>query len=380
MSGSNGSSDVWIYHEKQESLLCGQHSLNNLVQYCEFTPDTLAIFAHELDELELNFMAENNEGGVKSKDYLERVNEGSGNVDPHGNFSIQVLRRALQKRYGLELPSLKEEGYAKKEPTTMEGFICNKHSHWFAIRKINGRYWNLNSTKDRPELISYFDMATELKEIVAAGYSVFVVPPEKTLPPACTGAKEMQQRKAAIRGGVEGNWWREADLLTPGAAGANNKNGSQDPWKNVGSGMRLDGKSTVPESPLNWRQPATHGMSEEEQLQFAVAASLESPKKIAKTEPAAGPDLANVTVPPEPAAGTAGSVRIQFRLPSKPRVVRRFMETDSVAVILKYCTDMEGGKSLDLLYGFPPKDLKPLAEQTIGDAKLAGESIQGRAV
>ena len=36
-------------------------------------------------------MSQNNEGGITSKDFLERVAEGSGNMDESGNFSIEVL-------------------------------------------------------------------------------------------------------------------------------------------------------------------------------------------------------------------------------------------------------------------------------------------------
>eukprot|EP00542_Grammatophora_oceanica_P017492 CAMPEP_0194030818 /NCGR_PEP_ID=MMETSP0009_2-20130614/4160_1 /TAXON_ID=210454 /ORGANISM="Grammatophora oceanica, Strain CCMP 410" /LENGTH=74 /DNA_ID=CAMNT_0038670825 /DNA_START=18 /DNA_END=238 /DNA_ORIENTATION=- len=73
-------SDIWIYHERQEALLCGQHALNNLVQAAVFSPDSLALIAHQLDEMELTYMAQNDEGGVNSKDYIKRVQEGSGNV------------------------------------------------------------------------------------------------------------------------------------------------------------------------------------------------------------------------------------------------------------------------------------------------------------
>lgn len=92
--------------------------------------------------------------------------------------------------------------------------------------------------------------------------------------------------------------------------------------------------------------------------------------------------IEQVSVPPEPAAGTPGAVRIQFRLPSNPRVVRRFMTTDTVAIVMSFCAETEHGAihNLDLRYGFPPKDLKPLANQTIAEAKLAGESIQGRRI
>lgn len=298
------------------------------------------------------------------------MQEGSGNVDPHGNFSIQVLRSALQNKFKLELPNIRQEGINQQEPTTMEGFICNKQSHWFAIRKINGKYWNLNSTKERPEVISHFNVATEIEKLIADGYSVFCVSNDVALPSACLSAEEMERRKGNQEfHNVNGNWWRESDLINGKgiASGANGGSTGGDPWKNVGSGMRLDGKSTMPGLPADVAQALT----EEEQLQFAMAASLE------RSAPAAAA-VADVPVPPEPAAGTAGSVRIQFRLPSKPRLVRRFMESDSVAVIFSFCKEQEGGSNLDLRYGFPPKDLKAVVKQTIGEAKLSGESIQGR--
>ena len=62
---NNNSDEVWIYHERQEALLCGQHALNNLVQDCVFSAESLAEMAHQLDEMELTYMAQNNEGGVK---------------------------------------------------------------------------------------------------------------------------------------------------------------------------------------------------------------------------------------------------------------------------------------------------------------------------
>lgn len=74
------SKQYWIYHERQEALLCGQHALNNLVQQNAFSPGSLAEIAMQLDAMELNYMAQNNEGGVRSKDYLNRAAEGSGNV------------------------------------------------------------------------------------------------------------------------------------------------------------------------------------------------------------------------------------------------------------------------------------------------------------
>jgi hypothetical protein len=56
---------VWIYHERQEAALCGQHALNNLVQAAIFDPYGLAEIAYQLDQIELNYMAQNNEGGIR---------------------------------------------------------------------------------------------------------------------------------------------------------------------------------------------------------------------------------------------------------------------------------------------------------------------------
>jgi ataxin-3 len=57
--------EYWIYHEQQEALLCGQHALNNLVQAAVFSANSLAEIAHQLDEMELTFMSQNNEGGIR---------------------------------------------------------------------------------------------------------------------------------------------------------------------------------------------------------------------------------------------------------------------------------------------------------------------------
>lgn len=118
------SKQYWVYHERQEALLCGQHALNNLVQQNAFSAGGLADIAGQLDQMELNYMAQNDEGGTSSKDYLKRVAEGSGNVDESGNFSIEVLRSALLSRFNLELPNIQQKGVGdKNEITELEGFV-----------------------------------------------------------------------------------------------------------------------------------------------------------------------------------------------------------------------------------------------------------------
>ena len=132
-SATTTNEKFWIYHERQEALLCGQHALNNLVQRNAFSAGSLAEIAAQLDQMELNYMSQNNVGGIASKDFLKRVAEGSGNVDESGNFSIEVLRSALLNTYNLELPSLRQKGVGDAmDVTEFEGFVstiiaCSHH-------------------------------------------------------------------------------------------------------------------------------------------------------------------------------------------------------------------------------------------------------------
>lgn len=46
----------WIYHERQQASLCGQHCLNNLLQGHYFEASDLAAIAAELDSRERALM------------------------------------------------------------------------------------------------------------------------------------------------------------------------------------------------------------------------------------------------------------------------------------------------------------------------------------
>lgn len=342
---------IWIYHEKQEALLCGQHALNNLVQRPAFTPYQLSQLAHQLDALELEYMAQNNEGGTRSVEYQQRLQEGSSNVDEAGNFSIQVLKAALLEQYQITLDHLNDRVLQGRDITEMQGFICHKSDHWFALRNIGGRFWNLNSTLERPEPVSHFALATEMKETKKLGYTIFAIP--TGLPPA--GEKY---------GSAGNNWHRMSDLLK-------GKSTQADPWEKLqGRGMRLDGNAANAGA-SGGAAMAIDGLTEDEQIALALQQSLEPP-----------PVVRNVTeefaVPEEPPKGEKGSCRIQLRLPDGSRLVRPFRTTDLVGGIFAVVASKCGGRPFNLLAGFPPKDIAESKHKSIGEAGLAGESIQGR--
>mmetsp|Transcript_22629 Transcript_22629/g.40730 ORF Transcript_22629/g.40730 Transcript_22629/m.40730 type:complete len:224 (-) Transcript_22629:1042-1713(-) len=62
-----------------------------------------------------------------------------------------------------------------KDPCEEVGFICNSSSHWIAIRKIAGTWFNLNSLADGPSFVSDFYLTALLESVKEGGFVVFVV-------------------------------------------------------------------------------------------------------------------------------------------------------------------------------------------------------------
>lgn len=197
----------FIYHERQLGGLCGVHCLNNLLQGPHFGPGDLAEIGVQLDEQEhqlLKQCRDNEDTG--SADATEAVEglpgqaiaanegiatgEGSAaatevhpecyNVDPSadgGNFSLQVLTVALG-RFKLELLPAKHpkaKVLMKDPPSATDAFLCQYRDHWFAIRKVAGCWWNLNSTRKRPAVVSPFYLAAWLGQLGAEGYQSWLL-------------------------------------------------------------------------------------------------------------------------------------------------------------------------------------------------------------
>eukprot|EP00899_Mesostigma_viride_P009675 jgi/Mesvir1/18709/Mv12421-RA.1 len=176
-----------IYHETQVSRLCAVHCLNTLLQGPYFSEVELATVAQELDMREKEMMAE---AGVDSAEFLKFMTEASNNVDADGNFSIQVLSKMLEV-WGLQCIPIdsKDAGTAAMEPTEEHAFICNLQSHWFAVRRLDGEWYNLNSLFDAPEWLSPIYLSAFLGTLRMQGYSIFVV--RGQLPPPMIPTAEM---------------------------------------------------------------------------------------------------------------------------------------------------------------------------------------------
>ena len=213
-----------LYHEKQVSLLCGQHALNSLLQGPYFTAEDLTAIAVEFDERERNLMRES---GVESADFLKYMAEESGNAAADGNYSIQVLTRALEQWNLKCLPVMSQEaGTAWQAPQRERAFICNLDRHWLTLRRCEiadpnvhaggtGGWWNFNSTFPAPRPISDLYLAEFLRQLRDEGYGIFVcrgVLPEPRGPgrsPATAGARVATLRDSDA--GAHGAWVTAAE-------------------------------------------------------------------------------------------------------------------------------------------------------------------------
>lgn len=93
-----------------------------------------------------------------------------------GNFSIQVLAEALKKTAELIVQSVDAKINQGQDLSNEIGFICNSAAHWFAIRKVDHVWYNLNSTNRRgPEIVSDFYLSAFLQSIKENGYTIFVI-------------------------------------------------------------------------------------------------------------------------------------------------------------------------------------------------------------
>lgn len=117
-------------------------------------------------------------------------------------------------------------------------------------------------------------------------------------------------------------------------------------------------------------------MTEEEQI--AMAMSMSQNETGQGSGGGGGDDEGDV--PEEPGEGDAGAVKLQIRMPNGKRVVRRFLQSEKVAVVYRFVKAENGGGAgkVELKVGFPPKSIEDSKDMLIRDAGLAGEAIQAR--
>mmetsp|Transcript_11924 Transcript_11924/g.24110 ORF Transcript_11924/g.24110 Transcript_11924/m.24110 type:complete len:411 (+) Transcript_11924:38-1270(+) len=343
--------DGCIFHERQQSALCGQHCLNNLLQASIFTPGDLAEIAHELDVAERQVMMEM---GADTSDALKFLGEDSGNVDESGNFSIQVLNRALERSHEIVLTNLGSESLRGQTSDSMvtqgDAFVLNRSEHWFTVRKLYGRFWNLNSTLSRPEPIGDFYLSAFLTQMQTDGYDVFVASPAKNLPPPPSADPDEgtgYDRGATFYPVASGVLLSSGDGGGQGGVGGKRtmeqSAGAIDPWANAGAGHSMRPQSTQKE--FSESKADGDDDDDDDDLALAIAMSMSAENVTAADntpsaqsapaadEPSVGPSL---ELPPE-AADDEPAARVLVRGGGLPaRFTRRFRPGDPATSVFDW--------------------------------------------
>ncbi|KAL9336848.1 hypothetical protein Peur_071336 [Populus x canadensis] len=162
-----------LYHEVQEAKLCAVHCVNTVLQGPFFSEFDLAALASDLDTKERQMMQEGTVSAAASGDFLSAE---SHNVSLGGDFSIQVLQKALEV---WDLQVIASDSpvaeHAQIEPDLENAFICHLHDHWFCIKKVNGEWYNFDSLYAAPQHLSKFYLAAYLDSLKNSGWSIFLV-------------------------------------------------------------------------------------------------------------------------------------------------------------------------------------------------------------
>lgn len=161
-----------LYHEVQESKLCAVHCVNTVLQGPFFSEFDLAALASDLDRREHQMMLE----GPAASGGDAFLSEESYNVSMDGDFSIQVLQKALEV-WDLQVIPLHSPVAepAQVDPELENAFICHLQDHWFCIRKVNGEWYNFDSLYAAPEHLSKFYLSAYLDTLKGFGWSIFLV-------------------------------------------------------------------------------------------------------------------------------------------------------------------------------------------------------------
>ncbi|KAK1298448.1 hypothetical protein QJS10_CPB14g00806 [Acorus calamus] len=237
-----------LYHESQESKLCAVHCVNAVLQGPFFSEFDLAALAADLDRRERMVMPDDGSAGA----------DVSHNVSLGGDFSIQVLEKALEV-WDLQVIPLDSPNAdsAKIDPELENAFICHLEDHWFCIRKVGGEWYNFDSLYAAPEHLSKFYLSAYLDTLKGYGWSIFLV--RGNFPHECPLSASESSNKYGL--------WISPEDAQRITKSCNEKNNA--PQRAT---------SSVPPSPAQFMSEADQiamiAFQEEEDLNAAIAASL----------------------------------------------------------------------------------------------------------
>ncbi|KAI3781666.1 hypothetical protein L2E82_11686 [Cichorium intybus] len=285
-----------LYHEVQESKLCAVHCVNTVLQGPFFSEFDLAALASDLDRTEHQMMLE----GSAASGGDAFLSEESHNVSMDGDFSIQVLQKALEV-WDLQVIPLHSPVAepAQVDPELENAFICHLQDHWFCIRKVNGEWYNFDSLYAAPEHLSRFYLSAYLDTLKGFGWSIFLV--RGNFP------KECPITSGEASNGY-GQWLlpEDAERITKSCNSGNRQQHQLSPEK-----LNQRAPVAVEDDDLNAAIAASLGdvgtSGNDDDLEAAIAASLEASKDMGGA-PVAAVAVAE-TMPAAAAGGGGGGVK-----------------------------------------------------------------------
>jgi len=237
--------------------LCGVHCVNTLLQGSYFTEVDLATVALQLDSQEKKLMMEM---GTETTDFLKYMAEDSGNVADGGDYSVQVLEKVLADGWDLSVTPINAS--IVQNAINENAFICNLADHWFTIRKIGNKWYNLNSLLPHPQVLSDFYLSLYLDTLLNSKWSVFVV--RGQLPPVTSNT-------ICSEGG---RWVTVAECVVQKPEQAtNSKQSNDDKDLEAAIALSLAGSSLSVSPPTKKTRQIVEDNDDDAELQAALEAS-----------------------------------------------------------------------------------------------------------
>jgi hypothetical protein len=245
-----------------------------------------------------------------------------------GYFSIQVIMRALT-HHGVALSYLDEARFLQgdADPTKETGLVFNRSQHWQAYRKMRNVWYDLNSLRRLPNIISEFSLSSHIEAMISNGFTVFVARGEFP--------RTDKQRNPSVQPWQQ--WVAERTIQESGRAA------SSEDWETDPEEDRLL-KQAIEDSKrdANRYVPRTNGSIEDPELAAAIALSLQSENVQPK------PSLPHIEIGPEPIDPMAFAVKVKF--PDGVARTRKFMPSDNVLVIMLW---VQSVTNLEVTMTFP---------------------------
>jgi len=274
--------------------------------------------------------------GSETNDALKFLAEDSGNVDESGNFSLQVLSKGVERSHGVTLSNANSELHRGDSDViaSHDAFVLNRSAHWFTIRKLYGRFWDLNSMLDHPQVISDFYLSSMLAQFRNDGYDVFVA------------SGQLPDVNLDIGYGM-GQHFKVSDLVNKASSKAVS-NVVVDPWAALGSGQVLNGSGQEEgNGNSGGSKKRTAFDDEEDDLAAAIAMSLTENNNPSSSSSSSSPTSASTSassaptttrvLPSEP-LNDEPSARIMVRGGSltSGKIVRKFRENDEASYLFDW--------------------------------------------